>query len=341
MITAGQLVVTEFVILSVACVLLVRYYKSNLVPKDVSIVVYVTCVLGFAGILFLPYDLSIALVEHQTSTGLSIVWNLIYWVTFFLAWAVLPVLTEFHSSGNFTASSKLRDAVFRQALALLIGGGIAIVYIIYQVSIGKGSFSQVLGFMMAMGNTYGVILISLLLGHGLVAVPQRLWMMADTESELQNLYISAPGIEQSYQESRYELEDCESEVAKAVELLERSGIGSELRLQVGEYIDKLKNDVSSFKFESRSTSRSHTSHNFDGEEIVRKSSLVRLNARLKQAQLKARACERRWKVLLINCRDFEVMERRRRRKRRKTRETNQFLLSFINIFASLLFSTIF
>jgi hypothetical protein len=43
---------------------------------------------------------------------------------------------------------------------------------------------------MAMGNTYGVLLITVLLGSGLVGVPKRLWMMADDAGELMRMYIS-------------------------------------------------------------------------------------------------------------------------------------------------------
>ena len=47
-------------------------------------------------------------------------------------------------------------------------------YVIYLVSSGHGTVSQVLGFTMAMGNTYGVLLLSLLMGNGLVAIPLSL-----------------------------------------------------------------------------------------------------------------------------------------------------------------------
>jgi hypothetical protein len=71
-----------------------------------------------------------------------------------------------------------------------MGAVMAIIYVIYMVAVGNSSVSHILGFMMAMGNTYGVVLISVLMGNGLVAIPKRLWMMVDAESELQSLYLS-------------------------------------------------------------------------------------------------------------------------------------------------------
>lgn len=130
--------------------------------------------------------------------------------TFFLAWIVLPIQMEYHSSGHFTFYSKVRwtasetihvvsdsshskqmkDAFMRLALAALLALAAGIFYIIYMVSTSGGSLYQVVGFMMAMGNTYGVLLITVLLGNGLVALPKRLWTMANIDGELQRLYMS-------------------------------------------------------------------------------------------------------------------------------------------------------
>ena len=50
--------------------------------------------------------------------------------------------------------------------------------------------SQVIGFLMTIGNTYGVLLIIVLMGHGLIALPKRLWELGDYSSELIRLYLS-------------------------------------------------------------------------------------------------------------------------------------------------------
>jgi hypothetical protein len=57
------------------------------------------------------------------------------------------------------------------------------------VVVSKGAPSEVIGFLMAMGNTYGMLIITLLMGNGLVALPRRLWQLADDENELRRLYI--------------------------------------------------------------------------------------------------------------------------------------------------------
>ena len=53
-----------------------------------------------------------------------------------------------------------------------------------------GSINDTLNFSMAASNTYGILLITVLLGNGLVSLPIRLWLMSDPELELQRLYLS-------------------------------------------------------------------------------------------------------------------------------------------------------
>ena len=40
-----------------------------------------------------------------------------------------------------------------------------------------------------MGNTYGILLITVLMGNGLVGLPRRMWYYADPEMELNWLYM--------------------------------------------------------------------------------------------------------------------------------------------------------
>ncbi len=82
------------------------------------------------------------------------------------------------------------DSIYRLVLAGILAVLAGIIYIIYLVSTSGGTFSQVIGFVMAMGNTYGVLLITLLMGNGLVALPMHLWRLGDIDKGLRELYLS-------------------------------------------------------------------------------------------------------------------------------------------------------
>ena len=79
MLAAIELVITEFVLLAVACFFLLRYYAASMVSVDVFVAVYISWVLGFASVLFLPYDLSVAIVDNERSPSLERVWQFVYW----------------------------------------------------------------------------------------------------------------------------------------------------------------------------------------------------------------------------------------------------------------------
>lgn len=186
----------------------------------------------------------------------------------------------------------------------MVGG---FIYIVYMVSTSGGSFSQVLAFMMAMGNTYGVLLITVLMGSGLVSLPKRLWAMSDSQEELRRLYLLAGSIEDAYQEARYELEDCELEVKKVGEMLEKAGPNSELYQAIGEFAEILKNKVANFTFAGRSSSRAYgKNHPTLNTQYSTKSEMVALHQRLITAQLKARASEQRWRHLVKECKIYQV-----------------------------------
>jgi hypothetical protein len=87
-------------------------------------------------------------------------------------------------------SGQLWEAIKANLLSYFAGFVMFLIFIIYMLAT-KGSAKTVhfLAFMMAMGNTYGVVLIILLMGNGLVALPRRLWRKGDSKHELTRLYV--------------------------------------------------------------------------------------------------------------------------------------------------------
>jgi hypothetical protein len=64
-----------------------------------------------------------------------------------------------------------------------------VVFVIYMLSTNGGSTEALMGFMMAMTNTYGLVIVIVLMGNGLVSIPRRLWEMGSTPNELLRLYM--------------------------------------------------------------------------------------------------------------------------------------------------------
>eukprot|EP00940_MAST-03C_sp_MAST-3C-sp2_P002211 g2211.t1 len=111
------------------------------------------------------------------------VWTLLYWLTFVLTWFVLPIGIAFEKSGEFSAMSKLRSVAIGEAKYYTFAAATAtiIVGIIVAVEGGTETLTHSIApVLMAASNAYGLFLIVLCLGYGLVAVPIEIWEYADT-----------------------------------------------------------------------------------------------------------------------------------------------------------------
>ena len=81
--------------------------------------------------------------------------------------------------------------------------------------------------LMALGNTYGLLLVSLLLGYGLVDVPVQLLNFANPERELRRTRILASGADEAVFEAVWELQDCETLIDAAASKIGERTAGSE------------------------------------------------------------------------------------------------------------------
>ena len=86
----------------------------------------------------------------------------------------------------------------------------------------------VLPVLMALSNTYGLVLVALLLGNGLVNIPKKFWRQACPANELRRTCIMAPIFEEELFEAVMGLEDVEDKIeevcATAVSLREGEGM---------------------------------------------------------------------------------------------------------------------
>jgi hypothetical protein len=99
--------------------------------------------------------------------------------------AVFPILQSYTDSGHRSPRKRLVSAL-RQNLryqAILLGiFGLGLLYILLTVKIS--SFSDFQSLLIALANTYGLLLAIVCMGHGLVNIPRRIWRQSSLESEI-------------------------------------------------------------------------------------------------------------------------------------------------------------
>ena len=197
-----------FAVLSVVFVytlLLLRRYSARNTPGLVKVVVFYGWFSCFVIVILLPYDIYLSTGGTGNNSLLSICWFWVYWSIFGLCWILLPVMHSFHLSGEFTFYSRLKHAISQEVKFLLIIGGIGSGFVIYLYIIDSLTISQVPEVLVLMSNIWGLFLIVLMLGYGLVTIPVSTWNQANRKKILHTLHMQIVPIAEARNLCRHEL----------------------------------------------------------------------------------------------------------------------------------------
>ena len=116
--------------------------------------------------------------------------------------------------------------------------GCSIAGLIYVIFTNGFDFTSIKGLVMALAYVWGLILAIYLMGHGLVAVPRRLFRNADISGSLRRIQSSAPKVHEKLEDAITNLEDLEAQVLQ----LKQRKAGSAKDFQ--EWIDELVDQTS-------------------------------------------------------------------------------------------------
>ncbi|XP_070689553.1 G-protein coupled receptor-associated protein LMBRD2B-like isoform X2 [Pempheris klunzingeri] len=108
---------------------------------------------------------------------LPVFWRVVYWTSQFLTWLLLPFMQSYARSGAFSRIGKIKTALIENAIYYGTYLLIFISLLIYVTAHPKWQFTwtelQTIGITAA--NTWGLFLLVLLLGYGLVEIPRSYW----------------------------------------------------------------------------------------------------------------------------------------------------------------------
>jgi hypothetical protein len=127
---------------------------------------------------------------------------------------ILPILAEYSDSGYREPKDKVIYALRENAQyhLLVFGSGLigtAYVFVFYGVS-----FDSIKAMVMALAYCWGLALAIYLMGHGLVAVPRRLFRNASVSGRLRRIQSHAPRVYEKLEDAEITLEDLETQVAE-------------------------------------------------------------------------------------------------------------------------------
>jgi hypothetical protein len=201
--------------------LLLRYYLPlRATPAYVTVPVFLAIALPASIVVLLPIDLaSSAGTDTEGARGIwlsdTVVyksWRIIYWLTFALTWAILPMLGEYCDSGYREPKARGLYAIrsLGRYWAMMLGAGVVgSIYLIWWNGLHLETFKSLV---MALAYTWGLILGIYLMGHGLVAFPRSLFRYANVSERLKRIQSQAPKTHERLTEALEKLDQYEYQV---------------------------------------------------------------------------------------------------------------------------------
>lgn len=290
----------------------------NYAQREVSWFAFSTSLLGFVlsfGIIALvPYDVWEALqLDDPQGKRLSASWELIYWATFLLCWVLCPLLIEYEAAGDFTMVRRLR-ASLRKNAAWCAGYAVLSVLLLIWLSVGGGAHGSLGAWCIAASNAWGLLVSTVLMGYGLVAVPRHLWRLASPADQLSTLYCVAVTMDEARLSTQFELQDligeARAEVAsRSLQLWDPSLERAFAILQATlEECEMLHTELTNGARGPREGGQGCGNVPRGGEDAARLECLAQLHRALKQAGLEARRAACRWEELVNRCLLLEDLE---------------------------------
>jgi len=287
---------------------LVQFYARADTPFSLKVMVGSSWFLGIVGVLvLLPTDL----VGEFYGVGQSLIviaWRIVYWATFILAWIACPVAQEYHAAGSFTFRAKLWEAIKNNLKIYLIIG------IVLLIAGGGLALTRGLSpaFVIAAVNFYGMFLIVVMLGYGLVEVPMAIWRAADPVQALHSQEFRAGGVETRMIDAEDQVDEAVEEIVAFRRRLNRSG-DEELIKRADQVLELAPRREGVLRQSQGSVARSNSGSTSDVSGKLDMNTLAGLHAKLKRSLVAAERARWDWDDLLERTAYLEKLLHDRRR----------------------------
>ena len=239
-------VVAAYLTISLAVLLLLRHFVPlRTTPSFVTLPVFLAVALPASIILLVPIDLaSGAKAADESSKGIwlnervmLVLWRISYWLTFILTWVALPLLGEYMDAGYREPKNRLLYSLRSNGRYQLIVLASSAAGLVYMILSNGFNFMAIKGLVMALAYVWGLILAIYLMGHGLVAVPRRMFRNADISGRLRRVQSQAPKIHDKLEDALTDLRNLELQVQQLKQ--RETGSGRDFRDWIDDLVDNV------------------------------------------------------------------------------------------------------
>ena len=123
-------------------------------------------------------------------------WRVVYWSSQLLTWLILPLMQSYSQAGEFTRWGKLKSSLWDNAIfysSYLLIALILVIYVAVQPSLHL-TWDRTKAIAAAASNTWGLFVLVLLLGYGLIEVPRNLWNRSQRGYQLHHAHFKVKNL---------------------------------------------------------------------------------------------------------------------------------------------------
>ncbi|XP_055342802.1 LOW QUALITY PROTEIN: G-protein coupled receptor-associated protein LMBRD2-like [Paramacrobiotus metropolitanus] len=153
---------------------------------------------------------------------LPVLWRMLYWTSQFLTWLLLPIMQSYAMAGEFSVLGKLLTSLKRNAIyygTYLLIFGLLLIYVAAKPEL-KLDWSKLVTLVITASNTWGLFLLILLLGYGLVEIPRACWRASNLSYQLAYTQFKLAKSWSEKAEAEEEVDDVLQEIRKASDRLD-------------------------------------------------------------------------------------------------------------------------
>ncbi|XP_021377024.1 LMBR1 domain-containing protein 2-like isoform X6 [Mizuhopecten yessoensis] len=158
-------------------------------------------------------------LSHVPDDVLPALWHVVYWTSQFLTWLLLPMMQSYSTAGDFSVAGKIKTAIIENIIyyaTYLLIFGVCLIYVAVRPDLHIDAEKlKVIG--VTASNTWGLFLLVLLLGYGLVEVPRTIWNSGKTVYTLQRTQFKIAKLSTEKTEAEENLEDVLDEIKQVSE----------------------------------------------------------------------------------------------------------------------------
>ncbi|XP_064604856.1 G-protein coupled receptor-associated protein LMBRD2-like [Liolophura sinensis] len=236
---------------------------------------------------------------HVPDYVLPTLWHVVYWTSQVLTWIILPMMQSYSNAGDFSVAGKLKTSLIQNAIyygTYLLIFGVCLIYVAARPDLDVDAEKlKVIG--VTASNTWGLFLLVLLLGYGLVEVPRSIWNNSKRGYTLSKTQFKIAKLSTEKSEAEEELEDVLEDIKKAAESIKynhplRKNVDTILRKCPESFLQTIRN------------MDDYQDYNMSTETPTQKS-LIRLHCKLIRASQNQFRTRCQWNMLIEKALELE------------------------------------